>query len=58
MEDYSRAHPYEYLTRMNEVFAWYNRSSSKDYSVLSRVRLPFKKFNHMRVPECFSQSYA
>ena len=27
MEDYSHAHPYEYLTRMNEVFSVYNRSN-------------------------------
>ena len=39
MEDYSHAHPYEYLTRMNEVFSFYNRSNVPDYSVVSKLRL-------------------
>ena len=53
IEDYSHAHPYEYLTKMNQVFTSYNRVNTKDYSSVSKMKLPFKKFNHMKVPEAF-----
>jgi hypothetical protein len=58
IEECSHSHPYEYLTKLNQVFSGYNRSTTKDYSSSSKIKLPFYKFNQIKVPHIFETSYA
>jgi len=46
------------LTKLNCIYNNYNRSTVKDFSCTSKIKLPFKKFNTIKVPECFEASYA
>lgn len=58
IEEYANCHPYEYLTKLNEIYANYNKSTAKDYSLASSIKLPFMRFNTIKVPECFENNYA
>jgi hypothetical protein len=57
IEECSHSHPYEYLTKLNQVFNGYNKSTVRDYSSASKIKLPFYKFSSMKVPSCFEDSY-
>lgn len=50
MENFNHSHPYEYLTKLNSIYNNYNRSTGKDYSSASKIKLPFKRFNTIKVP--------
>lgn len=58
IEEYSHSHPYEYLTKLNQIYNGYNRSTVKDFSSASMIKLPFYKYSAIKVPECFESSYA
>jgi hypothetical protein len=50
---FSNSHPYEYLTQLNKIYLSYNKTTGNDYSIASRVKLPFKKFTIAEIPKCF-----
>ena len=58
IEECSHSHPYEYLTKLNQVFHNCNKSGGKDYSAASKIKLPFYKFNQIKIPSCFAKRYA
>lgn len=43
-------HPYEYLTKMNAINSACNKANIKSYSSASRIKLPWKPFNIIKIP--------
>lgn len=50
---YAQTHPYKYLKQLNNVYQNCNKSSGKDYSSASMIKLPWKKFKTVSIPKCF-----
>lgn len=57
-------HPYEYLTSLNSVFASCNKANSKSTSSYSKLKLAWKPFSIMKIPnvsmllsQCFEATY-
>jgi hypothetical protein len=42
---------------LNNVFQTCNKSAGKDYSIASKIKLPWKKFKTVSIPKCFEESY-
>ena len=57
LAEYSQTHPYQYLKQLNNVYQSCNKSSGKDFSSASMVKLPWKKFKPVCIPKCFEESY-
>lgn len=49
--DLIEMHPFEYLTELNTLNSSCNKANVKSYSSVSRVKLPWKAFNIIKVPE-------
>ena len=44
-------HPYEYLTQVNSLYASCNKANTKSYSSVSKIKLPWKPFNILKIPQ-------
>lgn len=43
--------------KLNQVYLGYDRCTSNYNSTSSMIKLPFKSFSTMKVPDCFARSY-
>jgi hypothetical protein len=57
LAEYSQMHPYQYLKQLNNIYQNCNKSSTKDYSSASMVKLPWKKFKPVAIPKVFEENY-
>ena len=57
--DMVQCHPFEYLNKLNSINNYCNKmnASFQSYSSASRVKLPWKNFNIIAIPEYFQKNY-
>lgn len=59
ISDMMQAHPFEYLSKLNSINSYCNNidANHASYSCISRVKLPWKSFSIIKIPQHFKNDF-